>query len=159
MILACANEAPTTEGIQSTAVGKSPFLSKEQDFKNKDGKVTRKVRFLDNGIKTVTDYYAGSDKVYTIRYFKNDLQDGKTIGYHPNGKIREVQYFDKGKQEGNDSIFYETGELRYVYSFKDDKKNGWMYRYSKDGHQEFAVRYADDKVMEVIDSVLIKSKN
>lgn len=159
IILACKNESKSSDHeLKKQKVEISPFLNKEQDIKNNDGHVTRSVKFLDNGIKTVTDFYEGSDKIYTIRYFKDDLQDGKTIGYHPNGKIREVQYFNKGKQEGKDSIFYETGELRYIYSFDNDMRNGWMYRYSKEGKQEFAVKYKDDKVEQVIDSVKINSK-
>lgn len=161
---ACKNEtsepAPASEttsdfrdGIQSNGVEVNPYLNKEQDIKNNEGKVTRKVRFLPDGRKSVTDYYKGGDTVYLVRYFKNDLQDGKTIGYHPNGKIREIQFFNMGKQFGQDSIFYETGELWYIYSFENDKKNGWMYRYSKDGKQEFAANYKDDKVIEVIDNL------
>ena len=161
---ACKNEtsepAPASEttsdfrdGIQSNGVEVNPYLNKEQDIKNNEGKVTRKVRFLPDGRKSVTDYYKGGDTVYLVRYFKNDLQDGKTIGYHPNGKIREIQFFFMVKQFGQDSIFYETGELWYIYSFENDKKNGWMYRYSKDGKQEFAANYKDDKIIEVIDNL------
>lgn len=159
--LSCKNETTTPppatsdfrDGIQSNGVEVNPYLNKEQDIKNKKGKITRRVRFLPDGRKSVTDYLEGGDTVYLVRYFKDDLQDGKTIGYHPNGKIREIQYFELGKQNGNDSIFYETGELWFVYAFENDKKNGWMYRYAKDGKQEFAARYKDDQIQEVIDSL------
>ena len=52
IILACKNESKSSDHeLKKQKVEISPFLNKEQDIKNKDGHVTRSVKFLDNGIK------------------------------------------------------------------------------------------------------------
>ncbi len=154
----CKNEPRAEIGNQEQDASYRPYLNKEQVFRNKDSVIIKRVKFLDEDTKTITDYYGDGKSVRIIKYFTNDLQDGKTSVYFQNGKIQEVQYFKNGKQIDKDSIFYETGELRFVYQFEDDKKNGWMYRYDKKGHQEFAANYRDDKVVEVIDSLRLNRK-
>jgi len=154
----CKKEPSSTIGSQDQSGLYRPFLDKEQDFKNKNGEVSRRVEFLDNGLKKMTDFYEGGEKIRLVKYFKNDLQDGRTVAYYPSGKIQEVQHYANGKQMDRDTIFYETGEIHFVYNFENDKKNGWMYRYDKAGHQEFAALYKDDLVAQVIDSLNLSDK-
>lgn len=157
-LFGCKREPASDIGIQEQEVPFSPYLGKEQVFRNKDSVIIKRVEFKDNETKTITHYFSDGKSIRMRQFFKNDLQDGKTSVYFPDGKIQEVQYFDNGKQMGKDSIFYDTGELRFVYQFEDGKKNGWMYRYDKKGHQEFAAHYKDDKVVEVIDSLNLSKR-
>lgn len=158
LLIACKKDQKSNIGSQDQDHQYRPYLDKEQDIRNKDSVVIRKVRFLDADTKTMTDYYEDGKRIRIIKLFKNDLQDGKTTVYFPDGKLKEVQYFEAGKQRDKDTVYYDSGEIRFIYSFKNDKKNGWMYRYSKIGRQEFAALYKDDLVSEVIDSLNLGKK-
>ena len=158
LLTACKNEPKSNIGSQDQDHQYRPYIDREQDIKNKDSIVIRKIRFLDADTKTMTDYYEDGKRIRIIKRFKNDLQDGKTTVYFPDGKLKEVQYFEAGKQKDKDTVYYDSGEIRFIYSFKNDKKNGWMYRYSKGGRQEFAALYKDDLVSEVIDSLNLGKK-
>ena len=157
-MMSCKSDSASKLDAQDQDSGYHPYLHKEQIIYDKDSVRVREIIFLEKSLKSMTDYYGDGKSVRVIKYFKNDLQDGKTTAYFPDGKIKEVQYYKDGNQIGQDTIFFETGEVHFIYPFENNKKNGWMYRYDIEGRQEFGALYKDDKVLEVVDSLDLRKK-
>lgn len=113
------------------------------------GEVSRKFITI-NGKKEglMTDYYPNGD-LKGERWFKNDIQVGKTILYHKNGKIKEVQYFEDGKVHGGDTIFYEDGKPEILVTFNRGIKDGYVRKWSRDGKLIYEARYSNDTLVEV----------
>lgn len=96
----------------------------------------------------MTDYFLDG-KVRARRFFKHDLQFGRTEFYYPNGKIKEIQYFENGLKQGGDTAFYENGKLQMILHFKDGKKHGYLKKWSPGDSLVFEAKYHLDTLVEV----------
>jgi antitoxin component YwqK of YwqJK toxin-antitoxin module len=133
MVLSCKSNPVETEVVQNWGTGE---ISRR--YKTIDGKK--------EGL--MTDYYQdGSLKAE--RWFKNDIQVGKTTLYHKNGKIKEVQYYDQGTIHGGDTTFYESGAPEMLLNFDHGVKHGYVRKWLEDGTMIYEARYSHDTLVEV----------
>ncbi|MEG8945474.1 TonB family protein [Rosettibacter firmus] len=77
--------------------------------------------FAQNGI--VKGYYPDGNLYYEISYV-NDILDGTSYWYFPNGNLMMIKEFSKGKLHGLVREFYESGLIKEEYFVKDGIKDG-----------------------------------
>ena len=143
LVSACKQEAKPVEIIQRFA----------------SGEISRR-HFEVNGKKEamMTEYYRNG-QVRSERFFKNDLQTGRTVFYYPDGKIKEVQYFDEnGLKQGGDSTFYEDGSLQMLLNFENGENHGYLRKWSPEGALIYEARYERDTLVEVKGKLLEKRR-
>ena len=107
-----------------------------------DKKEGQWITFYPNGdTMHVEDYQAGKLHGYKVTFvnrkkssvaqFKNGLNHGLRIQYHPNGRVMSETEMKNGERSGLEKFYYETGELQQLSSvvngtltFTDYYRNG-----------------------------------
>jgi len=114
-----------------------------------NGKLQRRVKFV-NGKKEgqMTDYYP-SGEVMAERFFKNDIQVDQTRLFHKSGAVQEVQYYQNGLKQGGDTVFYENGKTQFALEFAEGKKHGYLRKWAETGELTYEAKYEKDSLVEV----------
>lgn len=72
----------------------------------------------------ITEYWDGTDRIYSVIEYKNGKQDGKTIMYYENGNIsRESNYID-GLENGKFITYYKSGAKSVTGEMQNGKASG-----------------------------------
>lgn len=84
--------------------------------------------------------------------FKNGIEDGLIIQYHPNGQIKWEGNYQNGKLNGTDRVFDENGQLIAQTTYVDNVLKGPMRLYYPNGKLRAEGIYTgeDDLVQNLI---------
>lgn len=102
-----------------------------------------KKEFTDGSYHLI-EYYENGRVKSKSNYASNDLQDGETIHYHPNGNIRQVLYYKMGEKHGESRGYHSNGYIDYVGSYKKNQQDStwiWYNHYNNSQYISFIENY------------------
>ncbi len=67
---------------------------------------------------TVISYFRDSLIQNSTSYYKG-IQEGNTIGFHPNGDTSFIRTYHFGKKHGTHRAWHQNGKLKFEYHFKN----------------------------------------
>lgn len=118
------------------------------------GHISRKTEYLGSSNRFRATEYFLSGKTKSIRYYKNEQQDGQCISYYPSGIRKQSGHYKEGRLHGPDSSFSQSGILVSCIEYLDGKKNGRSIKYHPDGSIKFEAVYKDD-ILESVNGMII----
>ncbi|MCA6363497.1 MAG: toxin-antitoxin system YwqK family antitoxin [Bacteroidetes bacterium] len=80
-------------------------------------------------------YYAGTNKVFEKKAYKNDLQDGAWQEFYLEGQKKAEGTFVMGNPEGRAVWYYEDGRISIMGNYKKGLKDGVWVFYLRDGKE------------------------
>ncbi len=83
--------------------------------------------------KDVRKEYYEDGALWAEMEYKNNVRNGKSIVYYPNGNIQQEGFYIDDKEEGLFKEYYETGELKREANLKNGVQDGVLKAYYKDG--------------------------
>ena len=113
------------------------------------GETSRKYTTVDGKKEGLMIDYYPDGSLKGERWFKDDVQVGKTTLYHRSGGIKEVQYYQNGKIHGGDTLFYEDGTPEMLVTFHEGLKDGYVRKWNKEGVMIYEAKYQMEKLVEV----------
>ncbi len=102
--------------------------------------------YSQNGI--VKSYYPDGN-LYNELSYVNDILDGTSYWYYPNGNLKAIKEYSKGKLNGIVREFHENGLLKEEYSVKDGIKNGTHRIYYENGALKEISIYEEGKLVSL----------
>jgi antitoxin component YwqK of YwqJK toxin-antitoxin module len=115
-----------------------------------DGKLKERYGYTVEGGKETREgldeefYQDGSKK--GSRNWKNDLEDGPVVYYHPNGRKSYESNYTAGKKNGFSTVWYANGQKQWQTTFREGKTNGRWREWYPDGKKKFEADYNDGKL-------------
>src|SRR5690606_13227980 len=118
-----------------------------QRYYNSAGVLIREAIYV-NGEKNGMEweyYNTPGNHLKQTSLWKDDVKDGASKWYFPEGQISAVYHYDEGKIEGLVQYFYATGQLRSETMFLNSQKNGDYTEYHTNGQVKVKGRYENNK--------------
>jgi len=106
--------------------------------------VSVRIFYSQNGI--IRSYYPDGNLYYEISYV-NDILDGTSYWYYPNGNLKLMKEFSKGKLNGFVREFYESGLIKEEFYVKDGIKDGTHRIYYENGALKEINIYEEGKLL------------
>jgi len=106
--------------------------------------VSVRIFYSQNGI--IRSYYPDGNLYYEISYV-NDVLDGTSYWYYPNGNLKLMKEFSKGKLNGFVREFYESGLIKEEFYVKDGIKDGTHRIYYENGALKEINIYEEGKLL------------
>jgi len=106
--------------------------------------VSVRIFYSQNGI--IRSYYPDGNLYYEISYV-NDVLDGTSYWYYPNGNLKLMKEFSKGKLNGFVREFYESGFIKEEFYVKDGIKDGTHRIYYENGALKEINIYEEGKLL------------
>ncbi|MDH7603547.1 MAG: TonB family protein [Melioribacter sp.] len=103
-----------------------------------------RIFYPQNGI--IRSYYPDGNLYYEISYV-NDVLDGTSYWYYPNGNLKLMKEFSKGKLNGYVREFYESGLIKEEFYVKDGIKDGTHRIYYENGALKEINIYEEGKLL------------
>jgi len=95
------------------------------------------IRFDNNDIKSI------------ITYNSNDVLDGPTTHYHPNGLVKTYIEFIDGKANGFIQNYYPSGTLESTGVVNNDMADGLFYYYHPNQNLKQIILYNQNKIVDI----------
>jgi antitoxin component YwqK of YwqJK toxin-antitoxin module len=95
------------------------------------------LRFKNNEIQAVITYNA------------NDILDGESIYYYPNGYVKSYINYIEGKANGTIENYHQNGELEAIGLIVDDKAEGIHEYYHSNGVLKQLILYKNNRIIDI----------
>ncbi len=92
------------------------------------------IRYKNNNVKSI------------ITHNSNDILDGPTTHYYPNGLIKTYIEFRDGKANGIIENYYSNGSLESTGNITNDLANGLFYYYHPNQNLKQIILYQNNKI-------------
>ncbi len=95
-----------------------------------------------NGEWKYYSYY--HDSLTYIETYRNNMKDGPSITFYPEGDTAEIVHYRAGKKEGRWTQYYPGGQLKLIAHYSADKLEGKFSMYQPDGRNLLEGTYRHD---------------
>jgi antitoxin component YwqK of YwqJK toxin-antitoxin module len=79
-------------------------------------------------------------------HFKNDVQEGKSTFFFPDGQLKEEQYLHYGKREGLIVSYHPNGQKAMESEYQNDKLNGKFRKWTPEGNLLVEAFFVNDSI-------------
>lgn len=95
------------------------------------------LRFKNNDVKAVVTYNA------------NDVLDGESIYYYPNGYVKLYINYIEGKANGMVENYHSNGNIEHIGLVQDDKAEGIHEYYHPNGVLKQLILYSNNRIIDI----------
>ncbi|MFN0190276.1 MAG: toxin-antitoxin system YwqK family antitoxin [Bacteroidia bacterium] len=118
---------------------------KTYTYYDTEGKITSQTVSINDSLNRYSEFYSGTKKIKTERFYLNQKLDSTSTNFHQNGSKSASMHYRENKRNGRNEMYDEKGDTTYSANFIDDKIEGWVID-RRNGKVEF-LYYENDKLV------------
>lgn len=123
----------------------SNYKKKTGTYYDPEGNITSQTVFINDSLNRYSDFYPGTGKIKTERYYLREKLDSTATTFHQNGKKSGIMHYRGNKRNGLYEMYDEKGDTIYSANYIDDKIEGWLMD-RRNGKVEF-LYYENDRLL------------
>ena len=123
----------------------SNYKKKTGTYYDTEGYITSQTVSINDSLNRYADFYSGTGKIKTERFYLREKLDSTATTFHQNGKKSGIMHYKGNKRNGPYEMYNEKGDTIYSVNYIDDKIEGWVMD-GRNGKIEF-LYYENDRLV------------